>query len=203
MALLTINPINPEARKIQQVTDSLKRDGVIIIPTDTVYSLACSIHNRKAIERICKIKNVKVEKSLFTFICRDLSQAAIYAKQIDNSIFKLMKKSFPGPFTFILEASHEVPKVLQYKRKTIGLRIPDHEILLDLIDKMDSPLIVTSLPEKELEVEYSTDPTLMYDEYGNQVDFVIDGGIGDIEETTVLDCTGDELEIVRQGIGEI
>jgi len=199
--LLEINPNNPENRKLADAVNILKKGGVIIIPTDTVYALACSIYERKAIEKICLIKNIKVEKSLFTFICQDLSHAAKYAKQITNSVFKIMKKVFPGPFTFILNASHEVPKILQYKRKTIGLRITDHQIPSRIIELLGHPIITSSLPEKELEIEYSTDPSLMKETYDKLVDMVIDGGIGDIEETTVIDCTENELEIVRQGKG--
>ncbi len=201
--LLNINPYTPEERKLDEAVKVLKKGGVIIFPTDTVYVMGCSIHERKGIEKICQIKGVKLEKSLFTFICQNLSDAAKYAKQIPNPVFKVMKRVFPGPFTFILNASAEVPRILQYKRKTIGLRITSHQIPALLVEKLGHPMISSSLPERELEIEYSTDPSLMEEEYGKIVDIVIDGGIGDIGETTVVDCTEGEIEVIRDGIGEL
>jgi len=201
--LIEVNTENPEKRKIDMLAANLKKGSVIIFPTDTVYAIGCSIYHKTAIERICKIKNVKLEKSLFSFICKDLSNASQYAKQIDNSIFKVMKRCLPGPFTFILKASHEVPKILQYKRKTIGIRISKHAVPTELVNALGHPLIISSLPKKELELEYYTDPSLINETYEKLVDYVIDGGIGGIEESTVVDCTAGELEIIREGMGEL
>ncbi|MFK7899725.1 MAG: L-threonylcarbamoyladenylate synthase [Cyclobacteriaceae bacterium] len=202
-SFISINPDNPEERKIAEVVRHLQKGGVIIYPTDTVYALGCSVFDRKAIERICQIKQVKVEKSQFSFMCTDLSNASQYTKQVGSTIFKLMKKTLPGPYTFIINASGEVPKALQFKKKTVGIKIPDHRITNLLTQELGHPIISTSLPDKELEVEYYTDPSLMLDIYDKQVDVIIDGGIGEITPSTVLDCCDGDIEIVREGLGEI
>ena len=181
------------------VVDCLQSGGVIAYPTDTIYGLGCSIFKPDAIEKICAIKKIQPEKANLSFICADLSDLSLYAKSIDNSLFRILKKALPGPFTFILPASKEVPKIVQSKKKTIGLRIPDNLIALSIIKTLGHPILSASFPGEAVE-EY-TDPEVIYDNWGNQIDMVVDGGIGGMEPSTVVDCTTDHYEVIRQGAG--
>lgn len=203
MYLININPENPQENKIDEAVRILSKGGIIIYPTDTVYALGCDIHNQKAIEKLCRIKGVKVEKTNLSFICHDLSHISEYCKQLENSIFKLMKKALPGPFTFILKASSKVPKILQAKKKTVGIRVPNNEIVRQIVEKLGNPIITTSLKDDDDVIEYTTDPELIFEKYEKQVDLVIDGGYGNNVASTIIDCTNDEIEIIREGLGDI
>ena len=161
------------------------------------------IHNHKAIEKLCRIKGVKVEKTNLSFICHDLSHISEYCKQLENATFKVMKKALPGPFTFILKASSKVPKILQAKKKTVGIRVPNNEIVRQIVEKLGNPIITTSLKDDDDVIEYTTDPELIFEKYEKQVDLVIDGGYGHNVASTVIDCTNDEFEIIREGLGDI
>ena len=197
--LISIHPDNPQARQLSMVKDCLERGGIIAYPTDTIYGLGCDIFHPEAIEKICAIKKVNPEKANLSFICSDLSDLSLYAKAIDNSLYRIMKKALPGPFTFILPASKQVPKILQSKKKTIGLRIPNNNIALSIIKTLGHPILSASFPGDNIE-DY-TDPEIIYEHWGKQVDLVVDGGIGGIVPSTVVDCTGDEYTVIRQGAG--
>ena len=201
--LLEINPDNPDQRKIKKVTDILEKGGIIIYPTDTIYGLGCDIFNQKAVQRLCRLRQLNPAKANLTFICKDISQLAIYAHQLDNAVFKLLKRNLPGAFTFILKASSQLPKLLKNKRKTIGIRIPDNQIALAIIEALGRPILSISLKEDDEIVQYLTDTTEMHDEYFKLVDCVIDGGFGGNEPSTVVDCTGDEPQVIRQGFGDL
>ena len=198
--LVQIHPENPQPRLIKQLAECLKDGGIIIYPTDTIYGFGCDILKQKAIERICKIKNIDPKKAQLSFICRDLSHLSDYTKSIDTPLYRVLKKHLPGPFTFILPASKLVPKILQTKKSTIGLRIPDNEICRHILDELGNPLLSASLPGDMVE-EY-TDPEVIYRKFNQQVDFVVDGGIGGMVPSTIVDCTGAEWELVRQGLGD-
>ncbi len=198
--LVQIHPENPQPRLIKQVVECLKDGGVIIYPTDTIYGLGCDIKQQKAIERICKIKNIEPQKAQLSFICRDLSHLSDYTKSIDTPLYRMLKNYLPGPYTFILPASKQVPKILQSKKSTIGLRIPDNIICHHILDTLGNPILSTSLPGEM--VEDNTDPEIIYEKFEHLVDFVIDGGIGGMVPSTIVDCTSDEWNIVRQGQGE-
>lgn len=198
--LIHIHPENPQARLVKQVVECLRNGGIIIYPTDTIYGLGCDIHQPKAVERICRIKNVDPQKAQLSFICRDLSHLSDYTKSIDTPLYRTLKNHLPGPFTFILPASKQVPKILQTKKSTIGLRIPDNEICRQILEELGNPLLSASLPGEMVE-EY-TDPETMFDNFGSQVDIVIEGGAGGIIPSTVVDCTTDDWQIIRQGAGE-
>ena len=198
--LVQIHPENPQPRLIKQLAECLKDGGIIIYPTDTIYGFGCDILKQKAIERICKIKNIDPKKAQLSFICRDLSHLSDYTKSIDTPLYRVLKKHLPGPFTFILPASKLVPKILQTKKSTIGLRIPDNEICRHILDELGNPLLSASLPGDMVE-EY-TDPEVIYEKFKQQVDFVVDGGIGGMVPSTIVDCTGAEWELVRQGLGD-
>lgn len=201
---LEIHPDNPEGRKIQQVIDIIKKGGLVIYPTDTLYGLGCDITNNKAVERICQIKGIKPEKANFSFICLDLSNISEFTKPFSNTIYKVMKKNLPGPFTFILNASNQVPKMLKNKKKTVGIRVPNSPIVQTLLEELGSPIMSTSIKKTDEEYElYPTDPQEIYEMYKNLVDVVIAGGVGGLEPSTVVDCTDGEIEIVRQGLGEL
>ncbi len=198
---LTIHPQTPEARKIKQVVDCLRNGGIVIYPTDTVYALGCDIHNARAVERIAKIKGIKPQKNDFSFICSDLSHIADYAK-VGNNAFKIMKKALPGAFTFILEASHKVPKILNTNKKTIGIRIPDHAITHLIVKELGNPIITTSIKDDDDVREYLTDPEEIFERFQHSVDIVIDGGFGGLVPSTVVNATDDDFEVVRQGLGQ-
>ncbi|MFT4855024.1 MAG: tRNA threonylcarbamoyl adenosine modification protein (Sua5/YciO/YrdC/YwlC family) [Algoriphagus sp.] len=194
---------NPDPRRISEIVDILRDGGVVIYPTDTVYGMGCDITSQKAIDRICKIKGINPKKHNFSMICADLSNIAEFTRIITKPVFKLMKKAFPGPFTFILDASNQVPKILHSKKKTIGIRIPNHSIPLLLVKELGNPILTTSINDEDEVVEYSTDPELIFEKYENLVDVVIDGGYGQNIASTILDCTGNEIEILRQGLGKL
>jgi tRNA threonylcarbamoyl adenosine modification protein (Sua5/YciO/YrdC/YwlC family) len=200
--LLEIHPVNPQTRYIQQVADLLRKGGVIIYPTDTIYGLGCDIFNTKAIERICRIKQIHdPSKAHFSFVCSDLNNLSEYTKAISKPIFRLLKNSLPGPYTFILEANRQVPRLLKSKKDTVGIRVPDQEITNALIRELGHPIMSTSLPI-DGDVAYYTDPEIIHQEFGKLVDLVIDGGPGGINPSTVIDCTSGEAILVRLGAGE-
>ncbi len=199
---LEINSDNPHNRTIKQAVEILRKGGVIIYPTDTVYGMGCDIHNHKAVEKLCRIKGVKAEKTTFSFIFHDMKHIAEYSIVYTN-IYKMLKRALPGPYTFILKASSLVPKILKAKKKTIGIRIPDNNIVRELVRELGNPIITTSIPMKDDMVEYATDPDMIYEEFGKSVDLVIDGGIGGIQESTVVNCTEEPFEIIREGAGDV
>ncbi|HNU88825.1 MAG TPA: L-threonylcarbamoyladenylate synthase [Ferruginibacter sp.] len=199
--LIQVHPKDPQPRLVKQVAECLKDGGVIIYPTDTIYGLGCDINQHKAVERISKIKNTDPQKAQLSFICRDLSHLSDYTKSIDTPLYRLLKRYLPGPYTFILPASKQVPKMLQSKKSTIGLRVPDNNICQHILDELGNPILSASLPGEMVE-EY-TDPEVIHEKFGDKVDFVIDGGIGGMVPSTIVDCTGEEWIITRQGLGEI
>jgi len=198
--LLHLHPDNPQPRLLGQIAECLKDGGIIIYPTDTIYGLGCDIFQQKAIEKICKIKNVDPQKAQLTFICRDLSHLSDYTKSIDTPLYRVLKNYLPGPYTFILPASKQVPKILKSKKETIGLRIPDNIICQQILEALGNPILSASLPG--VMVEEYTDPEIIYEKFGDKVDFVIDGGSGGIVPSTVIDCTTDEWTVIREGAGE-
>lgn len=203
--LIEIHSENPEARKIKQVLDILKNGGVIIYPTDTVYGLGCDITNHKAVEKICRIKGVSPEKANFSFICADLSNISDYTRPFSTSIYKIMRRCLPGPYTFILNAGGSVPKLLKNRKKTVGIRVPNSPIVRDLVQGLGQPLMSTSiknLDETDDIIEYPTDPYEIHEQYNHLVDLVIDGGFGGNVPSTVIDCTEEEPQLLRLGAGE-
>ncbi len=200
--LIKLYTDNPNPREIATIVRILDNDGVIIYPTDSVYGLGCSIRSKKALERILRIKGAKIKDVRFSMICSDFSHLSDYAR-VDNRTFKLLKKNLPGPFTFILPASSKVPDHYAGKRKTIGLRIPDNSIPVEIAKALGFPLVNTSIKDIDEVLEYTTDPELIHERYENLVDCVIDGGYGGNEPSTIVDCTGEEPEIVREGLGEL
>ncbi len=201
--LVKIYPENPAERQLKTVVDCLNNNGVIIYPTDTVYGLACNIYKPKAIERIARIKGINIEKANFSFICHDLSNLSEYTKPIPNHIYRLMRAALPGPFTFILEANNNVPKIFHSKKRTIGIRVPANNIAREMVRMLGNPVMSTSIHDEDVIVEYTTDPELIHENFYKLVDIVIDGGYGDNEASTVIDCTSGEAEIIRQGKGVI
>jgi len=201
--LIKIYPENPNEKVIQQVVDVLKKGGIIIYPTDTVYGMGCDISNSKAIEKICKIRGIKPEKANFSFICYDLSHISDYTRQIDNETYRVIKKALPGPFTFIFNANKNVPKLLSSNKKTVGIRIPDNHIARTIVKMLGNPIVSTSIHDDDEIMEYSTDPELIHEKYKDIVDLVIDGGYGDNEPSTIVDCSDGEFEIIRQGKGDL
>lgn len=200
---LKIYPENPNPKDIKTVIECLNDGGIIIYPTDTVYGMGCDIFKNKSVEKIALIKGIKVEKTNFSFICYDLSHLSDFCKPISNSTYKLMKKALPGPFTFILDANNNVPKLFQSKRKTVGIRIPDNNIARIIVNELGNPIMSTSIYDEDDVIEYTTDPELIYEKWGEIVDIVIDGGYGDNEPSTVVSCINDEIEVIRQGKGMI
>lgn len=198
--LIRIHPEDPQPRLIKQIVECLKDGGVIVYPTDTIYGLGCDINQHKAVERICKIKNVDPQKAQLSFICSDLSHLSDYTKSIGTPLYRMLKTYLPGPYTFILPSSKQVPKILQSKKSTVGIRIPDNNICKHILDELGNPILSASLPGDMVE-EY-TDPEVIYENFGDKVDFVIDGGIGSMTPSTVVDCTTDDWFVVRQGQGE-
>lgn len=198
--LLHVHPENPQPRQIKSIVDCLQSGGIIIYPTDTIYGLGCDIFQHKAIERICRIKNVDPQKAQLSFICNDLSDLSTYTKQISTPVYRMLKQYLPGPYTFILPASREVPKILKSKKDTIGLRVPDNEIARTIIRELGRPILSASLPGEMVE-EY-TDPEYMHDNFKKLVDLVVAGGIGGMVPSTIVDCTEDEPVLLREGLGE-
>lgn len=202
--LLEIHPVNPQEKYINQIVDSLRQGGIVIFPTDTVYAMGCSLYQHKAVERIARIKGIKPDKAKFSILTDGLSNLSEFTKPIGNNVFRLMKKVLPGPYTFILPASNKVPGIFETKKKTIGFRVPDNKILQTIISTLGHPLVSTSLHSEDDDyLEYVVNAGLIYDKYENLVDFVIDGGNGGIEPSTVLDCTGEDIEIIREGKGPV
>lgn len=197
---IQLHPDNPQPRLIKQIVEILQKGGVIIYPTDTIYGLGCDIFQKKAVEKICRIKNVEPEKAQLSFVCHDLSDLSKYAKSIPTPLYRILKNSLPGPYTFILPASKEVPKILQSKKSTIGLRIPDNKIANAIVEQLGRPILSASLPGDLIE-EY-TDPEEMIKKFEKLVDVVIDGGPGGYEPSTIIDCTTEPYTVVRQGLGE-
>ncbi len=201
--LIKIYPENPNPKTIQQVVDVLRKGGLIIYPTDTIYGLGCDITNQRAIEAICRLRGIKPEKANFSFICYDLSHISDYTKSIDNTVFRVIKKALPGPFTFIFNASHQVPKLLSSNKKTVGIRVPDNNIAREIVRALGNPILSTSIRDEDDIIEYSTDPELIYEKYQDKVDIIIDGGYGDNVPSTVVDCTSGDFEVVREGKGDL
>ena len=201
--LIKIHPQTPQLRQILEVVDILYHDGVIIYPTDSVYALGCSMNSKKALERLARFKRIDLSKAKFSFICKDLSNISEYTMPLDAKVFKLLKKNTPGPFTFILPASKKIPRMFDNSRKTVGLRIPDSNILYQIVENLGHPLVTTSVIDEDEIIEYSTDPELIWERYKNQVDLVIDGGYGDNRPTAVVDCTKNGFEILREGVKDL
>ena len=199
---LKLYPQNPDPRRVEHVALALRNGAVVIYPTDTVYGMGCDIHNARAVERVARIKGIKPAKNDFSFICYDLSHIADYAK-VSNQAFKLMKRMLPGPFTFILDASGNVPKLLNTNKKTVGIRVPDHDIPRQMVQALGNPIITTSIHDEDGVIEYSTDPELIFEKFQHQVDIVIDGGYGGNVASTIVDATDDDFLVVRQGLGKL
>ncbi|WP_026753554.1 L-threonylcarbamoyladenylate synthase [Sediminibacter sp. Hel_I_10] len=200
--LIRIYEENPNPKEIKKVIKVLKAGGLIIYPTDTVYGLGCDINNIKALEKVARIKGVKLEKSNFSFICKDLSNLSDYVKQIDTTTFKILKRALPGPYTFILPGSTNLPHPFK-KKKTVGIRIPDNKIALEIVNQLGNPIISTSIRDEDYVIEYTTDPELILEKWDKLVDLVIDGGYGDNEASTVIDLSESEPIIVREGKGSL
>lgn len=194
---------NPEQNKVDQIVDILRNDGVIIYPTDTVYGIGCSIMSRSAIDRVARFKGMKPGKERFSLIFDSLSQISEYAKNIHTPIFKVMKKALPGPFTFILQSSSKLPKLLNSSKKTVGVRVPNHNIPRTIVEQLGVPIITTSIRDEDEIIEYSTDPELIYEKFANTVEAVIDGGYGNNIPSTIIDCTNDSFEVLREGLGDV
>lgn len=193
---------NPNPREIQQVVNCLRNGGLVIYPTDTVYGLGCDITNNRALERIAQIKGVKLIKANFSFICKDLSNLSDYVKQIDNSTFKLLKRTLPGPYTFILPGNNNLPTVFK-KKKTVGIRVPDNNICTAIVEELGNPIVSTSIYDEDEVIEYTTDPELILEKWDNLVDMVIDGGYGDNMPSTIIDLTSGEPVLLREGKGSV
>lgn len=200
--LLKIHPVNPEPRKISRAVEVLAAGGIMVYPTDTVYGIGCDLLNRRAVERLCRILDIKPQKLDLSFICSDLSNIAVYVKRIDTPVFKILKKALPGPYTFIFESSSEVPKILDINKKTVGIRIPDHPIPRAMVQLLQRPLITSSVKDDDHIKEYTTDPEEMYEDFKHVVDLVIDGGPGGHVPSTVVDFTSGEGVVTRQGLGD-
>jgi len=201
--LLRIYPENPNPKEIKKVVDCLRNGCIIIYPNDTVYGIGCDVSNKKAMERICRIKGLDIKKHNLAFVCYDLSHIAAFTKQLATSTYKLMKKTLPGPYTFILEANNSIPKLFKNSKKEIGIRIPDNNIPREIVKELGNPIATTSVKDKDMLIEYSTDPELIYEHFNKLVDIVIDGGYGDIIPSTIVDCTNNTPEIIRKGKGDI
>ncbi len=198
--LLQLHPDNPNPRNLKAIIDCLQSGGVIVYPTDTIYGLGCDIAQPKAIEKICRIKNIDPQKAQLSFVCYDLSDMSKYTKSISTPLYRLLKSYLPGPYTFIVPSSKEVPKILQTKRHTIGLRVPDNNIARTIVQELGRPILSASLPGEMVE-EY-TDPEIIADKFDKLVDIVVDGGIGGMIPSTVVDCTTNNYEVIREGAGE-
>ncbi|MFV0604341.1 MAG: L-threonylcarbamoyladenylate synthase [Niabella sp.] len=198
--LINIHPKDPQPRLLKQVVETLKTGGVIVYPTDTIYGLGCDIYQPKAIEKISRIKGIDPKKAQFSIVCSDLSHLSTFAKQISNANFRTLKEYLPGPYTFVMPASKQVPKILQGRKDTIGLRVPDNKITIQLIKELGNPILSTSLPGENVE-EY-TDPEIIFENYKNLVDIVVDGGIGGTIPSTVLSLQEGEFEVIREGAGQ-
>ena len=192
---------NPNPKHVRQIVDLLEDGGIIIYPTDTVYAMGCDILATKAIEKIARFKGLNPKNPELSLIFHDMSQLSEYTIIRDNTIFKLLKRNLPGPFTFIVQANSQIPKLFKNKKKTVGIRIPDNNIVLELVRELGRPIITTSIHDPDEVIEYTTDPELIYEKYKEFADVVIDGGFGKNEASTIVDCTGEEIEVIRQGLG--
>jgi tRNA threonylcarbamoyl adenosine modification protein (Sua5/YciO/YrdC/YwlC family) len=201
--LVKIYPENPNPRQMDLVVECLRKGGLVVFPTDTIYGLGCDVYNHKAAERLAAIKGKRLDKAEFSFIFSDLRHLSDFTKQLDKEVFKLLKKNLPGPFTFILPANSNVPKIFKGKKKTIGIRVPDNAIVVEIVKMLGNPLLTTSIHDEDEVIEYTTDPELIHEKYGESIDIVIDGGYGGNVASTIIDCTGDEPVIIREGAGII
>jgi tRNA threonylcarbamoyl adenosine modification protein (Sua5/YciO/YrdC/YwlC family) len=202
--LLRINPDKPDDASIRKAADVLRAGGIIIYPTDTVYGIGCDITQPKVIERLCQLKGIKLAESNFSIICHDLSHLSDYAMPIPTSVFRVLKKALPGPYTFILAANTKVPKIFQSKKKSVGIRVPDNKIVQDIVKALGNPIVSSSLHDADDELmDYYADPELIYEKFNDKVDLVINGGYGNIQASTVIDMTKGEYLVVRQGLGEV
>lgn len=200
---LKIHPENPGQRQIRQACEILQKGGVIVYPTDTVYAFGCDILSYRALDKIARLRGISPVRANFSFIFSDLSQLSEYTRPVSNSVFKLMKSYLPGPYTFILHARNNIPRIFQSRKKTIGIRIPDNKIPLEIVREIGHPIITTSVHDEDELIEYTTDPELIWEKFRDRVDAVIDGGYGNNEPSTVIDCTGEEPVVVRMGIGTV
>ena len=201
--LISVHPETPEKHKIKNIIETLEIGGVIIIPTDSVYALACKMDNKQAVERICKLKHLKPKEAKFSIICPDLSNISEFTNHMSRAAFKLLKKNLPGAFTFILETNNKMPKIFDNKKRQIGIRVPDNNICRILTEELGTPIAVTSLNAPDDTIEYHTDPWEIHHLLGNQVDLVVDGGYGELTPSTVINCLNDDFEIIREGKGEL
>jgi tRNA threonylcarbamoyl adenosine modification protein (Sua5/YciO/YrdC/YwlC family) len=201
--LLKIHPQNPHSRNLNRVVECLQKGCVIICPTDTIYGIGCDIYNHDAVERICQIKGIKPEDSNFSFICYDFSHLSDFTKQIDNNVFRVMRKALPGPFTFVLKANNNVPKLFKSKKKTVGIRIPDNSICRAIVKELGHPIVSTSIHGDDKIGDYIAEPEIINEKYGKLVDIVIDGGLGKNRHSTVVDCSEGSFNIIRQGLGDL
>lgn len=200
---IEVNTTNPDDRIVQDVVNILDKGGVIIYPTDTVYALGCSLMHKRAIEKLAKLKGLKLKKANFALICYDLSNLSEYTRYIDRPTYKILNKNLPGPFTFILPASTRIPKLFDSNKKTVGIRIPDSNFVRTLVQELGHPLVTTSILDDDQIIEYTTDPYAIQEKWESDVDIIIDGGYGKNEPSTVVDCSESEIEIIRQGVGEL
>jgi tRNA threonylcarbamoyl adenosine modification protein (Sua5/YciO/YrdC/YwlC family) len=200
--IIKIYEDKPSEAAIKKVVQVLKDGGLVIYPTDTVYGLGCDITNSRALEKLAKIKGIKLEKANFSFVCSSLSNLSDYVKQIDTSTFKILKRALPGPYTFILPGNNDLPKEFR-KKKTVGIRVPDNNIALQIVEMLGNPIVSTSIHDEDEVIEYSTDPELIFEKWNNKVDLVIDGGYGDNVASTIIDLTGYEPEVIREGKGSL
>jgi len=202
-SFLKIHPVYPENKKLNKVAEALQKGGLVIYPTDTIYAIGCDLLNPQAIERLCRIKGVDPQKNQFSFLCHDISQVSEYSKNLTTPVFKMMNKALPGPYTFILPSNNHVPKKIDTKRKTIGFRVTDHAIPQQLVNRLGHPMLTTSVHDEDEIVAYATDPEMIYERFVDQVDIIVDGGMGNNVASTVVDCTQDEPQVVRQGLGDV
>ncbi len=202
--IVRIHPDNPDERNIHTVVECLRDGGIVVYPTDTVYGIGCDITHQQAVEKILRFKDINVKKTNLSFICSDLSHISDYVRPISNSTFKMLKRNLPGPFTFILEANSNVPKIFKLNKKTVGIRVPDNNIIRAIVEELGNPVLSTSVKaDPNMEQEYITDPELIEEIHSQIADIVIDGGRGGFVGSTVVDCTGSDVEIIRQGLGEL
>ncbi len=202
--IIKIHPDNPDERNVRTVVDCLRDGGIVVYPTDTVYGIGCDITHQQAVEKILRFKDINVKKTNLSFVCSDLSHISDYVRPIANSTFKLLKRNLPGPFTFILEANSNVPKIFKLSKKTVGIRVPDNNIIRAIVRELGNPVLSTSVKADDtMDEEYITDPELIEETHSHIADIVIDGGRGGFTGSTVVDCTGSDIEIIRQGLGEL
>ncbi len=199
--ILKLNELQPSEAQIEKIVAVLRNGGVIIYPTDTVYAFGCDSHNKDAVQKLCSIKGVRLDEANFSLILSDVKPLGSYTKPMDNNVFKALNRYLPGPFTFILNANGKIPEIFGYKKKTVGIRIPDNRISQEIVKSLGNPLLSTSVHDDNSVVEYTTDPELIHNRLGEMVDLMIDGGYGNNEPSTVLDCTGEEITILRAGLG--